>query len=203
MGTIYEFLDKNGLSRYHQKIKSFIEGFKYDDTDVKSEIKNNSDAIAILNGDSSHEGSVKSTVVAEIAKILNGASASFDTLKEIEDWISKHTDGAAAMNSKISENEKNITSLTGRVDSLEETSTKQSNDINSIKSDYATKKEVSELESVYATKEEVSALNDVYATKKELSDVENKINKLVDGSDGTVYTLTVENGLLCIDDGKE
>ena len=37
----------------------------------------------------------------EVAKIVNGADESFDTLKEIADWISGHKTDAASMNSAI------------------------------------------------------------------------------------------------------
>lgn len=37
----------------------------------------------------------------EVAKIVDGADASFDTLKEIADWISGHKTDAASMNSAI------------------------------------------------------------------------------------------------------
>ena len=37
----------------------------------------------------------------EVAKIVNGADESFDTLKEIADWISSHKTDAASMNSAI------------------------------------------------------------------------------------------------------
>ena len=47
----------------------------------------NKDAIAILNGDVKTSGSVAHTVDTEITKLINGAPAAFDTLKEIADWI--------------------------------------------------------------------------------------------------------------------
>lgn len=36
-----------------------------------------------------------------IAAALAGADADFDTLKEMSDWLSEHSDSAAAMNSEI------------------------------------------------------------------------------------------------------
>ena len=45
--------------------------------------------------------SVRTISAEEVAKIVASAPASFDTLKEIADWISTHGDDAAAMNSAI------------------------------------------------------------------------------------------------------
>lgn len=102
----------------------------YDDTEVKASIKANSDAIGVISGDylkkadkdtlqgnidtvsnkvttliGSVEGddakSVRAISAEEVAKIVDGAPESMDTLKEISDWISGHKNDASAMNSAI------------------------------------------------------------------------------------------------------
>lgn len=65
-------------------------------------------AIEVLNGDNTITGSVKKTVADEVAKIIADAPESFDTLKEIADWITNHSSDASAMNSKINANTANI-----------------------------------------------------------------------------------------------
>ena len=55
----------------------------------------------------------RSTAQTEVAKIVADAPESYDTLKEIADWIGTHTDSAAAMNSAIIDLQKK----TGTVDS--------------------------------------------------------------------------------------
>lgn len=45
--------------------------------------------------------SARDIAAEEVAKIVDGADASFDTLKEIADWISGHKTDAASMNSAI------------------------------------------------------------------------------------------------------
>lgn len=45
--------------------------------------------------------SARTIAAEETAKIVAGADASYDTLKEIADWISSHSTDAAAMNSAI------------------------------------------------------------------------------------------------------
>ena len=54
---------------------------------------------------------VTKTVSSEIAKVIADAPASFDTLKEISDWIDTHEDSAAAMNTAIQKNTADISSL--------------------------------------------------------------------------------------------
>lgn len=71
------------------------------------QVADNKAAIATLNADSTTEGSV----AYQIAQIVAGADASFDTLKEIADWIGTHTTDAATMNSQINTNKTDIASL--------------------------------------------------------------------------------------------
>ena len=61
----------------------------------------NEGAIATLNSDKTVEGSVAYTAAAAVAEIVAGADASFDTLKEIADWIKSDTTGAAKMAADI------------------------------------------------------------------------------------------------------
>lgn len=84
-----------------QMIAEAQEAATYDDTEVKADIKANTDAIGVLNGEATVEGSVKKTVSDEIAKVIAGAPESFDTLKEVSDWIATHGQDAAQMNSAI------------------------------------------------------------------------------------------------------
>lgn len=90
----------------------------FDDTQLKASIKANTDAITVLNGEGT--GSVKKTVADEIAKVVGDAPESFDTLKEISDWISSHSESAAAMNSAIQTNASDIAELAALVGQLPE-----------------------------------------------------------------------------------
>jgi myosin heavy subunit len=63
-------------------------------------------AIDTLNG--SGAGSVAKAVSDAIAKVVADAPSSFDTLKEISDWITTHSEDAAAMNSQIETNKADI-----------------------------------------------------------------------------------------------
>lgn len=82
-----------------------LEAGTYDDTELRGLIGSNTDAIAVLNGDAETAGSVANTATAiaaaKVAEIVAGADASYDTLKEIADWITNDTTGAADMANDI------------------------------------------------------------------------------------------------------
>ena len=84
----------------------------YDDTEVRglisdntTNIGKNTSAIATLNGDVETAGSVAHTATqiaaAKVAEIVAGADESYNTLKEIADWILNDTTGAADMANDI------------------------------------------------------------------------------------------------------
>lgn len=84
---------------------SALEAGTYDDSAVRALITANTDAIAILNGSDTEEGSVKKTAAdtaaLKVAEVVAGANESYDTLKEIADWIMSDTTGAAGMANDI------------------------------------------------------------------------------------------------------
>lgn len=79
------------------------------DTALDIQVKKNTDAIGVLNG--TGVGSVTKTVSDAVANVVANAPGDFDTLKEISDWISTHTDSAATMNSQITTNKEGIATL--------------------------------------------------------------------------------------------
>ena len=66
-----------------------------------------------LNGDAQTQGSVKQQVATAVAGIVASAPEAYDTLKEIADWISGDVSGAAAMNTRITDNAGAISVLKG------------------------------------------------------------------------------------------
>lgn len=80
----------------------------YDDTEIQKKVAKNTNAIDVLNGSETMDGSVKKAVADVIAKIVAGAPDSLDTLKEISDWIASHAESASEMNSKIQDNSNEI-----------------------------------------------------------------------------------------------
>lgn len=87
----------------------------YDDTVIKADIKKNADAIAILNGDVTTNGSVKAEAKAAadaaVAAVVDSAPEAMNTLKEVADWIANDESGAAAMANRITINENAIAAI--------------------------------------------------------------------------------------------
>lgn len=94
-----------------EMIHDIVDAGGYDDTAVKASIKANTDAIAVLNGGETKAGSVKKQVADAVASIVKGAPEAYDTLVEISDWISTHSESASAMNTAIQANKTDITAL--------------------------------------------------------------------------------------------
>ena len=73
--------------------------------ELQAQVAEHETSLATLEGGVEVEGSVanvaKAAAVAEVAAVVAGADASFDTLKEIADWIVNDTTGAAAMANDI------------------------------------------------------------------------------------------------------
>lgn len=67
-------------------------------------------AVDTLVGDDTNK-SARAIAAEETAKIVAGADTSYDTLKEIADWISSHTTSATAMNTQINTNKEDIATL--------------------------------------------------------------------------------------------
>lgn len=97
-----------GLSTAIESLKTVVG----DDTKgLVKQVADNKAAIETLNGDKNVAGSV----AHQIAEIVAGADESFDTLKEIADWITTHKTDAATMNSQINTNKDDISDLKTKV----------------------------------------------------------------------------------------
>lgn len=72
----------------------------YDDTALTGRVTAVEGKVTTLIGDDASK-SARTIASEEVAKIVAGADASYDTLKEIADWISSHKTDATAMNSAI------------------------------------------------------------------------------------------------------
>ena len=79
--------------------------------DVETGLGEIQEAIGTLNGEATIEGSIKKQVADAVAGIVNGAPESYNTLKEMSDWISTHTNDASTMNSAILQNSNDINAL--------------------------------------------------------------------------------------------
>lgn len=81
----------------------------YDDTEIKTELAKKANST-----------DVTKEISDKIAEVVSDAPESFNTLKEISDWISGHENDASAMNSAIKDNKSAITVLqTDKADKTE------------------------------------------------------------------------------------
>ena len=62
--------------------------------------------------------SVRTIASEEVAKIVDGAPKTFDTLKEIADWIEKHPESVAEINSRLTSVEGSVSTLSSTVEGL-------------------------------------------------------------------------------------
>lgn len=61
-----------------------------------------------------------STITTKVSEIVAGAPKDFDTLKEMSDWLTEHSDSAATMNSDIANLKTGISEHTASIEALEE-----------------------------------------------------------------------------------
>lgn len=87
----------------------------YNDAEVRGLITANKSAIDTLIGsvEGDNNKSARDMAHEEVAKIVDGAPESFDTLKEISSWISNHSDSAVEMDTSIKANAAAIKKLNG------------------------------------------------------------------------------------------
>ena len=61
---------------------------------------------------------IKNQIAIEVSNIIAEAPESFDTLKEISDWITEHAENAAEMNSRINSNKSDIDEIKNKLSSI-------------------------------------------------------------------------------------
>ena len=111
--------------------------------------------VAVLKGDKNTEGSV----AYQVAQIVAGADASYDTLKEIADWIMSDQTGAAKMANDIKANADAITDLEALVGTIPAEAT--ATDIVGYIAEYVQAQLTASDLSQYAKAEDFNALKDV------------------------------------------
>ena len=102
LATKVDAVSGKGLSTedYTTAEKTKLSGLEnYDDTALAGRVTATENAITTLNGTGT--GSVQKTVDDAIAEVIADAPESFDTLKEISDWIADHPEDTAQMNADI------------------------------------------------------------------------------------------------------
>ena len=120
----------------------------------------------------------------EIAKVVANAPASFDTLKEIANWISTHQNDASAMNTAINTNTTNITNLTTKVNTNTTNISTNTTQISGIKED------ITSINSIIQ-----SLTNEINTLKTELQNAKAEIAYLK----SVAPIVTAEDGFYVVD----
>lgn len=188
-----------------EMISDIVDANKYDDTEIKASIKSNKDAIDVLNGEATEEGSVKKQVAEAVAKIVGDAPEAYDTLVEISDWITTHSDSAATMNSAIQANKNAIDALKDLVGELPEDTDAETivEYINAVVQavdyeaadaqvlkDAKAYADTKKTEAVDEAKEYADGLADNYATAEQGAKADTAVQEVKEGS---------ENGTVAVD----
>lgn len=141
--------------------------------------------LVTLNGSTTAPTKSISTMISEgIAKVVANAPASFDTLKEIADWISTHQNDASAMNTAINTNTTNITNLTTKVNTNTTNISTNTTQISGIKED------ITSINSIIQ-----SLTNEINTLKTELQNAKAEIAYLK----SVAPVVTAEDGFYVVD----
>lgn len=84
----------------------------YDDTQVKADIKTNTDAITKLNANSSTEGSVDYKIAQAVAQIMENPDETMNSIQELVTWCNDHAEDALELTNRV-------TAAEGDIDALE------------------------------------------------------------------------------------
>lgn len=193
------YLDEAGLRALWTKLSNR-------DQEIVTKILANTSAIDLLNsqadGDNpAPEGSVARTVADEIAKVVAGAPESFDTLKEIADWIAGNPDGAAGMNALIQANKADIAKIKALLETQEEDNALTSSRLDTIESNVKTNSDdIANLQAALGV--EGTGENSI---SKRVESLENTINGYTTEEDGEVEGLVskVESNTSAIADNTK
>ena len=199
------------LKKTHQTDVTELKSVIYDIIGGSEEtsLKELADAIAKLNGDDNVDGSVKKQVKDAINAVVDGAPETFDTLKEIADWIGSDESGTAELISEVAANkqaiadnkaalDKDIKDLADHVASAGEAYTAVDNRLNNIEDQLTGSDNVFDKIEALTTKHdtEISEHNDrisaieVFFDNAGSDDVFYKINELDERLD-KISTITI------------
>ena len=104
-----QYLDYSGLKTYDAKIKEWIRSLN---SASAADLQASIDNLEALVG----EGTVDERVAAAVASIIDAAPETFDTLKEVAQWIEEHGEAAAALVQQVGELENKADRIDRKVD---------------------------------------------------------------------------------------
>ena len=83
----------------------------YDDTQVKADIKSNTDAIALLNDGASVAGSVDYKIAQAVASIMENPDETMNSINELVTWCNDHAADALEISNRVTVNANDIDAL--------------------------------------------------------------------------------------------
>lgn len=162
-----------------------IINFFLDDKDnLITDTTTNKTWLKTLTANATPTKSISTMISEKIAKVVANAPASFDTLKEIADWISTHQNDASAMNTAINNNTTNITNLTTKVNTNTTNISTNTTQISGIKED------ITSINSIIQ-----SLTNEINTLKTELQNAKAEIAYLK----SVAPIVTAEDGFYVVD----
>ena len=108
---VKQYLDYSGLQAYDTLLKQWVQNFH---NSSASELQASVEALEQLVG----EGTVDERVAAAVASIIDNSPETFDTLKEVADWIESHGEAAAALIERVSELESEVAAVDKKADDI-------------------------------------------------------------------------------------
>lgn len=87
----------------------------YDDTQIKADVKANTDAITLLNNGADVEGSVDYKIAQAVASIIENPDETMNSINELVTWVNTHAGSALELSNKVAANEQDILALEGLV----------------------------------------------------------------------------------------
>ena len=119
LGNKLESSDLDTINSSIESINSSIEGINtaLDSKLEASDLSELEGKVATLIGVDADK-SVRTIASEEVAKIVDGAPKTFDTLKEIADWIESHPESVAEINSRLTSVESSVSTLSSTVEGL-------------------------------------------------------------------------------------
>ena len=106
---VKEYLDYAGLQSYDIKIKEWIRRLN---SESYTEVQEAINELKELIGDKS----VDEKIAKAVADLVNSAPESFDTLKEIADWIQEHGDAASSLVEQVAALEADLEEVKSQID---------------------------------------------------------------------------------------
>lgn len=83
----------------------------YDDTEIKADIQDNADAIALLNNNAETAGSVDYKIAQAVAQIMENPDETMNSINELVTWCNEHAESALALSNQVTANKNNIEAL--------------------------------------------------------------------------------------------